>query len=281
MDRIAVISDIHSNLEALKVAIKDIKKRGITKIYCLGDIISKGTHSKECIEIIKKECEVIIQGNCDYYFSKDFTDEELLSKDETEQKRISWNKSKLSDEEILFLQSLPFCHEIYISGSLVRFYHATPKANNIPIINLDSIQTKYEMFLPSERTVSQEKADIVIYGHIHHPYLDKLYNRTLINCGSVGNSFDVIRNDEKDANNLETTKANYLVIEGEIGKREYGDSISFNFVKVPYDFNKELEENVDNIEKESYEYEIKHGMYRDMNKINEGYIKRGIDVDKI
>lgn len=137
------------------------------------------------------------------------------------------------------------------------------------------------MFLPSERTVSQEKADIVIYGHIHHPYLDKLYNRTLINCGSVGNSFDVIRNDDKDANNLETTKANYLVIEGEIGKREYGDSISFNFVKVPYDFNKELEENVDNIEKESYEYEIKHGMYRDMNKINEGYIKRGIDVDKI
>ena len=36
-----------------------------------------------------------------------------------------------------------------------------------------------------------------------------------------------------------------------------------------------------NIEKENYEYEIIHGMYRDMNKINEGYIKRGIDVDKI
>jgi protein phosphatase len=281
MDKIAIISDIHGNLEALKATISDIKKRGINKIYCLGDIIAKGTHSKECIDIIKKECEVVISGNCDYNFSKDFSNEELNQKDEIELKRIRWNKQKLTPEDISYLQSLPFCHEIYISGSLVRLFHATPMANNITVINLDSIETKYNMFLPSEKTISDKVADIVVYGHIHYPYLDKLYNRTLINVGSVGNSFDVIRNDLKDADTLETTKAYYLVIEGELGKTKYEDSISFNFVKVPYDISKELNNNDDNIEKESYEYELKKGEYRNMNKINEGYIKRGIDISKI
>ncbi len=53
------------------------------------------------------------------------------------------------------------------------------------------------MFLPSERTISNNIADVVIFGHIHHPYMDKLYNKTLINVGSIGNSFDTIRNDSK------------------------------------------------------------------------------------
>lgn len=281
MDKVAIISDIHGNLEALKATIADIKKRGINKIYCLGDIISKGTHSKECIEIIKKECEVVVSGNCDYYFSKDFSKEEFALKDEIEQKRIKWNKQKLSDDDISYLRALPFCHEIYISGSLIRMFHATPTANDILVINFDSIETKYNMFLPSEKTVSNNVADIVVYGHIHHQYMDKLYNRTLINVGSVGNSFDVIRNNEKDASTLETIKACYLVIEGELGKKEYGDSISFNFVKVPYEVSKELSDNNDNIEKESYEHEIINGKYRNMDKINEGYIKRGIDISKI
>ena len=168
-----------------------------------------------------------------------------------------------------------------MSGSLVRLFHATNTDNNKVVLNINDIETKYEMFLPSEYTTSNKVADIVIYGHIHHPYMDKIYNKTLINVGSVGNSFDVIRNDRKDSNVLETTKAYYLIIEGEYGSKEYDSEISFQFVKVPYDIEKELEDEYKNIEKESYRCELTKGMYRDMSKINEGYRKLGIDVDKI
>ena len=137
------------------------------------------------------------------------------------------------------------------------------------------------MFLPSENTISQEKADVVIYGHIHHPYMDKIYNRTLINIGSVGNSFDVIRNKNKDANILVTTKSNYLIIEGEYGSKEYTEDISFQFIKVPYDIEKELKDENLNLEKENYRFELEKGMYRDMTKINENFKKLGIDVEKI
>ena len=51
--RIAIISDIHGNLEALTTTLKDIRKRNIDKIICLGDIIAKGNHSVECLKLIK------------------------------------------------------------------------------------------------------------------------------------------------------------------------------------------------------------------------------------
>lgn len=277
--KIAIISDIHGNLEALKATLKDIEKRKVDKIICLGDTIAKGVHSKECLELVREKCEIILQGNCDIYFSMEHKD--IEQKYEQEQKRIKWNQSLINKGDREYLLELPFCYEFYMSGSLVRLFHATPVANNKAILNVDSIQTKYQMFLPSKNTVSQLTADVVIYGHIHHPYMDKIYNKTIINVGSVGNSYDVIRNKEKDSNVLETTKSNYLIIEGEYNCQEYNSDISFQFIKVPYDINKELENQNINIEKENYRVELKEGIYRDMTKINENFRKLGIDVDKI
>ncbi len=277
--KIAIISDIHGNLEALNATLKDIEKRNVDKIICLGDIIAKGVHPKECIKLIKEKCEVILQGNCDEHFSKNHKNIENMP--EQEQKRIKWNQSLITIEDRKFLLNLPFCHEFNMSGSLVRLFHATPRVNNKAILNFDSIDTKYQMFLPSEKTVSQNIADVVIYGHIHHPYMDKIYNKTLINIGSVGNSFDVIRNANKDSNVLETTKAFYLILEGEYESKEYTSQISFQFIKVPYDIERELQDENMNIEKENYGFELKEGKYRDMTKINENFRKLGINVDNI
>ena len=277
--KIAIISDIHGNLEALKATLKDIEERKVEKIICLGDIIAKGIHPKECLALIRTKCEIVLQGNCDIYFSTEHRNIDEM--DEQERKRIKWNQSLINKEDREYLLNLPFCYEFYMSGSLVRLFHATPTANNKAVLNVDSIETKYQMFLPSEKTQSQDIADIIIYGHIHHPYMDKIYNKTIINVGSVGNSFDVIRNENKDSNVLETTKSNYLIIEGEYGSKEYSSDISFQFIKVPYDIDRELQDEELNIERENYRFELKKGMYRDMTKINENFKKLGIDVGKI
>ena len=52
MDRIALISDIHSNIVALKAVLNDIEKRQINKIYCLGDLVLKGSSPCEVIDLI-------------------------------------------------------------------------------------------------------------------------------------------------------------------------------------------------------------------------------------
>ena len=276
--RIAIISDIHGNLEALKAALIDIEKRNVNKIICLGDIIAKGVHGPECIDLIRKNCDVVIRGNCDRHFSTKYED---ISKFQgVELLRYQYNQKVINKEDREYLLGLPYCYEFYMSGSLVRLFHATPEVDNIAVINEDSIETKYKMFLPSKNTCSQDVADVVIYAHIHHPYLDKIYNKTLINIGSVGNSFDVIRNEEKDSNVLETTKAFYLIIEGEYGSKEYNSEISFQFVKVPYDIKKELEDESKNIEQENYRFEIQEGKYRNMTKVNDNFKRLGIDPDQ-
>ena len=100
MDKIAIISDIHGNLEALKSVLDDIKGRNINRIFCLGDIIAKGTHQQECVDLVKENCEVIIRGNCDEYFTSDI---DFSTKMQSEVDRLIWNKNKLKEETRKFL----------------------------------------------------------------------------------------------------------------------------------------------------------------------------------
>ena len=70
-----------------------------------------------------------------------------------------------------------------------------------------------------------------------------------------------------------------MIIEGEYGSREYTSDVSFQFIKVPYNIDKELEDEYLNIEKENYRSELKEGKYRDMTKITNNFKKMGINTD--
>ena len=276
--KIAIISDIHGNLEALKSVLNDIESKNINKIYCLGDIIAKGSHSKECIDLIKEKCEVVLKGNCDEYFANDI---DLTSKTAQEVDRIKWNKSMLDEESTNYLVSLPFCYEFYMSGRLIRLVHAHPERIDKFAGNIDLINNIYDLVLPSNNTISNEKADVLIYGHIHTPYVQKIYNRYIINTGSVGNAIDVFRNPSKDGNVKNTTVANYLILSGNLDSRNIDETFSFELVSVPYDVEREINNSEDNIELDSYSEELRCGMYRDMEKIYKSFISRGINKEDI
>ena len=237
MDKIAIIADIHGNLEALNTVLEDIKKRGIRRIFCLGDIIGKGSNSHECIKLVKENCEVVIQGNNDIVFLED----NYSSQNIDYLKRRKWNQSLLTNEDKEYLKSLPFCFEFYMSGSLIRIFHATPDSMCGFCAPYDNLNVKYNMFLPTNNTITSKKADVVIFGHTHTNYVERKYNRTLINVGSLGNSLDLFRNDQKDANLMETTRAEYLILEGEYNSQEYISSFSYQFINIPYNIDKELQ----------------------------------------
>jgi predicted phosphodiesterase len=60
----ALISDIHSNLEALDAVLEDIRQQGINEVYCLGDIVGYGPNPLECLEKVM-DLDVCIRGNHD------------------------------------------------------------------------------------------------------------------------------------------------------------------------------------------------------------------------
>lgn len=273
MDQIAIISDIHGNLTALQRTLEDIRERGITHIYSLGDIIAKGTHAEECVRLVRDCCEVSIQGNCDDVFSRDM---DLTGVDQLSADRFRWNQNKISPESKEYLRSLPFSHEFYLSGRLVRMFHAHPGKNDRYIGAIDSFDHLYSMFLPTEKTPSQEKADIAIYGHIHLPFVQKLYNRIILNPGSVGNSMDCVRDPERDGDVRANTVINYLILRGTLGSRDWNEPLSYEIINIPYDIEQELSSNGDNIELEAYEKELRLGWYRNMAKVERMAREKGL-----
>jgi diadenosine tetraphosphatase ApaH/serine/threonine PP2A family protein phosphatase len=62
----ALISDIHGNVDALKVVLEDIDQRGITRILCLGDTIGYGPNPCECLDLVMARAEWMLMGNHDF-----------------------------------------------------------------------------------------------------------------------------------------------------------------------------------------------------------------------
>lgn len=62
---LAVISDLHSNQEALEAVMADIRALGVQRLACLGDVVGYGPDPEYCIDMVRGHCEVAILGNHD------------------------------------------------------------------------------------------------------------------------------------------------------------------------------------------------------------------------
>ena len=64
--KLAVISDIHANLEALNAVIEHIDAQEVDSIICLGDILGYGPNPVECVDVIARRCDWSLMGNHDF-----------------------------------------------------------------------------------------------------------------------------------------------------------------------------------------------------------------------
>ena len=243
MDKIAIISDVHGNITALNAVLEDIKKRNINRIFCLGDNITKCTHPDLVIDKVKQVCEVLLIGNCDYSICKP-----------SSKNKNFWTRNIIGEERAEFIASLPVSYEFYMSGHLIRLFHASPysldEIYNPMFSNKNSKYSHLEIDNPDRlfentefigKTDKDPLPDIVGFGHIHTPFLVRYKNKTIFNSGSVGIPVEMYNNDEKDESNKFSTVASYTILEGYYGKTEL-DSISFNSVRVPYNIKQEVED---------------------------------------
>ncbi|HZK83146.1 MAG TPA: metallophosphoesterase family protein [Desulfosporosinus sp.] len=237
MEKIAVISDIHGNIPALKAVLEDIKNRNIERIFCLGDLAGKGPSSTEAVDKIKEYCEVVIKGNWDYYLTEIEGDEVFM-----------WHQKKLGVERLLYMKELPIYKEFYISGKLLRLCHASPN-DLFHRVYLFTEQSKRLKLFEATPTLNVE-ADVVGYGDIHGAHIDNFEGKTIFNVGSVGNPLDI-------------PQASYGIIEGKLDdKNKWPFTISL--VRVPYDIQLAIDHanSTDMPEKQEYINELKTGIYR-------------------
>ena len=102
---IAVLGDIHANLDALETVLADCREQGVTDYLCTGDVVGYNASPHECLDVIRGlGCPVVI-GNHDHYVS---SRQNLADFNPHAAAVIEWTRKQLSVEEMLYLRNLPF-----------------------------------------------------------------------------------------------------------------------------------------------------------------------------
>ena len=207
--KIAVLSDIHGNMEALNAVMEDIENQNCDRIFVLGDIAMAGPQPKQAIlHFIHKQNDkryTIIQGNTDKMIGN-FTSDlyyELKEVAPIMAEALKCDVHELSNMEKAFLLTLPSQKEVTIEKVKFLLVHGSPRKNNediLPTTRLDEV----------EKMLKHVTADVILCGHTHIPCgFQTKSKKTVINAGSVGRPF------------TEDPKACYLTIKVKDGTCEY------------------------------------------------------------
>ena len=168
--KIAVISDVHSNLIGLNLALEDAKKEQVDKYIFLGDYITDGYISNEIIDLVKEYGDYIVLGNREKYIM-DYNPER---KEYYNYKTISTTYESLSKESISYIESLKSDYIININNYKILIIHGDEYSTERNSFNYDRMINDFKDF------------DICLLGHTHI-YKDEEYQgKRFINPGSIG-----------------------------------------------------------------------------------------------
>jgi len=190
--RYAIISDIHSNLEALQAVIHACRDDGARRIYCVGDIVGYGSNPNECVELVQKEIDQTVAGNHDWAVSGKI---DLKNFNEVAKSAVLWTQKNIADEHCRYLNNLELTFKnedlIMVHGTLNK-----PAAFQYLIDTNQSLDTFFMMdrqvcfvghsHIPQIFVKNSDRIDFVQSMEV---YCEK-ENKYIVNVGSVGQPRD-------------------------------------------------------------------------------------------
>jgi diadenosine tetraphosphatase ApaH/serine/threonine PP2A family protein phosphatase len=107
--KFAILSDIHSNLDAFQVVLEHTKQQKCTHYVCLGDIVGYGPNPVECLELIRQlNCPTVL-GNHDEYCASDI---DLTGFNPMAADAIKWTRHQLSEDQRNWLRTLKYVRPV-------------------------------------------------------------------------------------------------------------------------------------------------------------------------
>jgi putative phosphoesterase len=197
--RVAIVSDIHGNRRAFQAVLADLRQVAPDLVLHGGDLAYGGVQPAEVIDQVRSLGWPGVRGNTDEMLWSPEGLTEFAGKQpklgpllSVLQEMIPPTLARIGEERLRWLEGLPHRY----SGEDFSLVHASPGdlwRAPMPNASDDELQSTYAAL----------GAQIVIYGHIHRPYVRRLPGMTVANTGSVSQSYDG------------DTRASYLVIDEE------------------------------------------------------------------
>jgi len=197
--RVAVVSDIHGNLRAFQAVLADLRQVAPDLVVHGGDLAAGGAHPADIIDQLRSLGWPGVRGNTDeMLWSRESLAEYAAANPQIErllamvQETIPATLLSIGEERLRWLEGLPSLY----SKEGFSLVHASPDdlwRAPMPNASDDELRSTYGSL----------GAPMVVYGHIHQPYIRRLQGMTIANTGSVSQSYDGDR------------RASYLIMDGE------------------------------------------------------------------
>ncbi len=165
--KLAIISDLHSNREALEAVFADIRGRGLTDLVCLGDVVGYGPEPEFCVDLVRGHARWCLMGNHDEALFRDASDFNPHARGAIlyTRRRMQphWWSSSEKKARWRWLRTLPLKRQ---EGRFL-FVHGSPRdpvreyvLSTDGILNPDKLRSIFESF-----------EGIGVAGHTHQPGL--------------------------------------------------------------------------------------------------------------
>jgi putative phosphoesterase len=182
--RIGIVSDIHSNVQGLQLALAAMGD--VDELLCLGDVIFEYKFSNEVVGLLRERKAHVIQGNHEEVFL-------------SEAGRRARERPGIDPELLQWLADRPHRRTVEFGGRKILMVHSTPWEPRGTYVYPHS--TNLDRF-------AEVDADFVMYGHTHTQLVRRIGRVTIVNPGSAG--------DARDSNN--GRQLSFAVLETETGE---------------------------------------------------------------
>ena len=177
--KIAVISDIHSNIDALEAVIARLPEHD--ELFCLGDSVGYGPQPNEVVErLIELKPTAVLMGNHDYAVVTGDTNDFSPHAAEA----VEWTRRRINHANQNYLAKLKPSAKLERNGKSLALFHGSPREPLSEYVYPNIFSTN------ASKLLEQEKAKIMLLGHTHVPMLFAFDSEMLGNPGSVGQPRD-------------------------------------------------------------------------------------------
>ncbi|MCY3802215.1 MAG: metallophosphoesterase [Chloroflexi bacterium] len=159
---IAILSDIHGNIQALRAVLGELEGESYDELVVAGDIVVRGLHEAECIDLLRELGCAAVMGNSDIW---------AATSDAPEAVEI---RERIGPERIHFLASLPREHRVTPPGGEspnddLLIVHATPQEIGTLILfeRNPLYQNPLTPVAEARRLLGGARANLIVGGHVH------------------------------------------------------------------------------------------------------------------
>lgn len=154
--KIGIVSDVHSNMEALKVALDYLDEQQVEQVVCLGDVVGYGPNPNECCEMLRDINAVTLLGNHDAAVIGAMSTEYYY---DAARLAIQWTRRQLSTNNLEWLYQLPYTYRRPKED--ISFFHSAPicPSGYFYVVFKDDAQAHVRMF--------DKLTGLSLLGHSH------------------------------------------------------------------------------------------------------------------